>query len=134
MKHSSDLDYLVLNPDTLWSENYINEINKMINLYFLRKLDNILLVTNKKLSFDKDLKGDFNFENNLLLKKDNKNFIYLGCQILNRNLFSNYEIGSFSISEVWNNLLKNNKLNGFESSNKFFHLTNLDIFKKLKDF
>ena len=134
MKHSSDLDYLVLNPDTLWSENYINEINKMINLYFSRKLDNILLVTNKKLSFDKDLKGDFNFENNLLLKKDNKNFIYLGCQILNRNLFSNYEIGSFSISEVWNNLLKNNKLNGFESSNKFFHLTNLDIFKKLKDF
>ena len=134
INHSSDLDYLVFNPDTLWSENYINEINRMINSYFSRKLDNILLVTNKNLSFDKDLKGDFNFENNLLLKKDSKKFIYLGCQILNRNLFSNYEITSFSISEIWNNLLKNKKLNGFESLNKFYHLTNLDIFRKLKDF
>ena len=134
INHSSDLDYLVFNPDTLWSENYINEINTMINSYFSRKLDNILLITNKNLSFDKDLKGDFDFENNLLLKKDSKKFIYLGCQILNRNLFSNYEITSFSISEIWNNLLKNKKLNGFESLNKFYHLTNLDIFRKLKDF
>ena len=134
INHSSDLDYLVFNPDTLWSENYINEINTIINSYFSRKLDNILLVTNKNLSFDKDLKGDFNFENNLLLKKDSKKFIYIGCQILNRNLFNNYEITSFSISEIWNNLLKNKKLNGFESLNKFYHLTNLDIFRKLKDF
>ncbi len=134
INHSSDLDYLVFNPDTLWNENYINEINKMINLYFSGNLDNILLVTNKNLSFDKNLKGDFNFENNLLQKKESKNFIYLGCQILNRNLFNNHQIKNFSISEIWNNLLKNNKLNGFESSNKFYHLTNLDIFKKLKDF
>ena len=134
INHSSDLDYLVFNPDTLWSENYINEINTMINSYFSRKLDNILLITNKNLSFDKDLKGDFNFENNLLLKKDSKKFIYLGCQILNRNLFSNYEITSFSISEIWNNLLKNKKLNGFESLNKFYHLTNLETLKKLEDF
>ena len=134
INHSSDLDYLVFNPDTLWNENYINEINKMINLYFSGNLDNILLVTNKNLSFDKKLKGDFNFENNLLQKKESKNFIYLGCQILNRNLFNNHQIKNFSISEIWNNLLKNNKLNGFESSNKFYHLTNLDIFKKLKDF
>ena len=134
INHSSDLDYLVFNPDTLWNENYINEINKMINLYFSGNLDNILLVTNKNLSFDKNLKGDFNFENNLLQKKESKNFIYLGCQILNRNLFNNHQIKNFSISEIWNNLLKNNKLNGFESLNKFYHLTNLEIFKKLKDF
>ena len=134
INHSSDLDYLVFNPDTLWNENYINEINKMIDLYFSDKLNNILLVTNKNLSFDKKLKGDFNFENNLLSKKDSKNFIYLGCQILNKDLFSNYKTKSFSISEIWNNLIKNNKLNGFESLNKFYHLTNLDIFKKLKDF
>ena len=133
LNHSSDLDYLVFNPDTLWSENYINEINRMINSYFSRKLDNILLVTNKNLSFDKDLKGDFNFENNLLLKKDSKKFIYLGCQILNRNLFDGYQIHSFSILKIWNELLRCGKLNGYESSKKFYHLTNLETFKKLKD-
>ena len=41
---------------------------------------------------------------------------------------------SVSISEVWNELLIKNELNGFESSNRFYHLTNLDTFKKLEDF
>jgi len=53
---------------------------------------------------------------------------------LNRNLFKNYTVNRFSISEIWNELLKNNKLNGFESYKKFYHLTNLEIFKKLQDF
>ncbi len=134
INHSSDEDYLILNPDTLWNENYINEINKMVNLYFSEKLNNILLVTNKNLSFDKNLNGDFDLKSNSLLKNDNKNFIFLGCQILNKSLFNGYEIRNFSISEVWNNLLKKNKLNGFESLNKFYHLTDLEVFKKLKGF
>ena len=62
-----------------------------------------------------------------------KIFIYIGCQILNKNLFEKYKVKNFSISEIWNELLKKNKLNGFESLNKFYHLTNLETFKKLKD-
>ena len=133
INHSKDKDFLIFNPDTLWNEKYIDEINKMQNFYFSNKLSNILLVINKKLSFDNDLKGDFKFNENLLKKNDSQNFIFTGCQILNKNLFSKHEISSFPISEIWNELLKKNNLNGFESLNKFYHLTNLEIFKKLKD-
>ena len=42
-------------------------------------------------------------------------------------------VQNFPISEIWNELLKKNELNGFESFNKFFHLTNLETFKKLRD-
>ena len=45
----------------------------------------------------------------------------------------NYKIDSFSIKLVWEELQKKNNLNGFESFNKFYHLTNLQIFKKLED-
>ena len=134
MSNSQDEDYLIFNPDTLWNEHYINEINKMQSLYFSNQLSNILLVVNKDLSYDKNLNGDFGFKNNLLNKNLNKNFIYTGCQILNKDLFNKYGVKNFSISEVWNELLKKDKLNGFESFNKFYHLTNLEIFKKLKDF
>ncbi len=106
----------------------------MQNLYFRKKMNNILLLCKKELSYDKNLKGDFALKDNLLNKDLKKDFIYIGCQILNRNLFEKYELNNFSISEVWNDLLKINLLNGFESSNKFYHLTNLEIFKKLKDF
>ncbi len=132
MKNSKEEDFLIFNPDTVWTKNYINEIKKMQNLYFLNELNNILLCTNKNLSFDKNLKGDFNLKNHILTKKDN-NFIYIGCQILNKNLFKNYKSDNFPISEIWEELLSKNQLNGFESLNMFYHLTNLETFKKLQD-
>jgi N-acetyl-alpha-D-muramate 1-phosphate uridylyltransferase len=134
MNDCSDDNYLVFNPDTFWNKNYIDEINNMQNFYFSKKLNNILLLANKDLSFDKRLKGDFELKDNLLKQDGNKNFIYTGCQILNKNLFKNYKTDNFSISEIWGNLLEKKELNGFESFNKFYHLTDLEIFKKLKDF
>ena len=133
INNSSDSDYLIFNPDTLWNENYINEIKDMCNFYFLNKLSNILLTVEKELSFDKNFKGDFQLRNNLLKRENKNNFIYIGCQILNRNLFKEYRVENFSISEIWDELLQKNELNGFESFNKFYHLTNLETFKKLKD-
>ena len=133
INNSSDNDYLIFNPDTLWSENYTNEIKNMCNFYFSNKLSNILLTVDKELSFDKSFKGDFRLRNNLLEKANKNNFIYIGCQILNRNLFKDFKVENFSISEIWNELLKKNELNGYESFNKFFHLTNLETFKKLRD-
>ena len=132
INHSQDNDFIIFNPDTLWQENYIDEINSMIKLYFSKRLDNILLLAKKDLSFDKNLKGDFDLRDNFLKKSDKNDFIYIGCQILKKNLFNKFKVSSFPISEIWNQLLEKNKLNGFESSNKFYHLTNLEIFKKLQ--
>ena len=133
IKKSKDKDFIVFNPDTLWHKNYSDEINKMQKFYFSKKLDNILLLANKNLSFDKNLKGDFNLKKNSLEKNINNDFIYIGCQILSRSLFENYQVHNFSISTIWNELLKKDKLNGFESYNKFYHLTSLETFRKLKD-
>ena len=134
IKHSHDENYIIFNPDTLWDDNYVREINEMENVYFSNRLDNILLTVNKVMSFDKNLGGDFHLNNNLLNRKKNKDFIYIGCQILSKKLFRDYKVNSFSISEIWEKLLKKKKLNGFESINKFYHLTNLETLKKLEDF
>ena len=60
----------------------------MEELYFSKSLENILLLVNKNLSFDKDLLGDFNLslKDNLVSKNNDNQFIYTGCQILNRKL------------------------------------------------
>jgi len=133
IKNSEENDFLILNPDTLWNEKYVDEIEKMQNCYFLKKMKSILLVVNKTLSFDQNLKGDFSLDDDLLKKDSNKNFIYIGCQILNRDLFEKYDFCSFSVTSVWNELLEKKELYGFESKNKFHHITNLEIFKKLQD-
>ena len=134
INRSNDNDFLIFNPDTIWNESYVDEINNMQNFYFKNQLNNVLLVTKKQLSFDKNLTGDFELKKNSLKKENIKSFIYIGCQILKKDLFREYRVKNFSISEIWNQLLKKNQLNGFESLNKFYHLTNLETFNKLKDF
>jgi len=129
---SDDEDFLVFNPDTVWSENYTLEINNMIDLYFNEKFKNILLLANKNLSYDKDLVGDFDLNDNLITQ-NSKEYIYTGCQILNKSIFKNKKIKNFSILEIWLDLIKNNCLGGYESKNEFYHITNLEIFNKLKD-
>jgi len=133
IKDSNEKDFIIFNPDTIWSNEYKDEILKMEKMYFSEKLENILLLVNKKFSFDKKLKGDFNLKNNLINKDAEKEFIYIGCQIINKKLFIKQKIENYSISEIWNNLLDQKKLFGYKSQKEFYHLTNLDIFKKLKD-
>ena len=133
VKDCDENNFLVFNPDTVWNNNYREEILKMEEMYFSKKLENILLLTNKKLSFDKKLKGDFNLKNNVINKESEKEFIYIGCQIINKKLFMKEKIEKYSILKIWNKLLDQNKLHGYESQKDFYHLTDLDIFKKLKD-
>ncbi len=131
--HSSENDFMVFNPDTIWSNEYRDEIIKMEEIYFSKKIENILLLVNKNLSFDHNLTGDFNLSNNLILKKDNLDFIYIGCQILNKKIFTNQTLSKFSILNIWKKLIDEKKLYGFESKQKFYHLTDLNTFNKLKD-
>ena len=133
IQNSNENDFIIFNPDTVWDDNYKNEILKMEEIYFSKKIENILLLVNKKLSFDKKLKGDFNLKNNLINEEVEKELIYIGCQIINKKLFVRDKIENYSILEIWNKLLDQKKLYGYESQKNFYHLTDLDIFKKLKD-
>ena len=131
IKDSSEENFLVFNPDTLWNENYDKNISKMVDLYFRKQINNILLVVPKDLSFDKRLKGDFNLINEKLTKDNNKNFIYTGCQIINKKIFSKITKKKFSMNEIWNSQLKESRLFAYESNIEFLHVTDLEIYNKI---
>ena len=131
IRKSSEQDFFVFNPDTLWSHDYLESVIKMENFYIQKKIGNILLVVNKKLSFDKTLNGDFELVSNKIKKNSNNRYIYTGCQIVNKNLFSSINKKIFSINEVWNDQIKKNILYGFETKNKFFHVSNIEVYNKL---
>ena len=131
MRSSNAANFLTFNPDTLWNNNYIKHIQKMEKFYFLNQVENILLLVNKNLSFDKKLKGDFKLIKNKIQKDSQNDLIYTGCQIINKGLFEDYSVNNFSISEIWNKLIYKNELYGFESSENFYHLTNLEVYEEL---
>ena len=131
MNSSNESDFLTLNPDTVWKKNHAETIQSMEKFYFSNQIKNILLLVNKNLSFDKELKGDFNLLENVIKKDSQNNLIFTGCQIINKDLFSSHSVSDFSISEIWNRLISKNKLYGYESLESFYHLTNLEIYKEL---
>ena len=131
MNSSNDSDFLILNPDTIWSQGYLEKIKGMEDFYFTNQIKNILLLVNKNLSFDKKLEGDFNLLKNKIKKDLQNDLIYTGCQIMNKDLFDSYSVSNFSISEVWSRLISKNELYGYKSIENFYHLTNLEIYKEL---
>ena len=125
--------FVCINPDTIWNINYLEELKKMENNFFLNKEKCYLLIVNKKKSFDKNIKGDFNLKNILVTREENKNlkYIYTGLQIINPKIFSNIKDEVFSMNKVWNKLIQNEELFALESNINFLHVSTLDIYKKL---
>ena len=131
MNSSSETDFLIINPDTLWNKNYIKYIQDMEKFYFSQKIKNILLLVKQNLSFDKDLNSDFNLVKNKIKKEIKNKFIYTGCQIINKSLFDDFLSKNFPVSEVWNKLMDIDQLYGYESLEYFKHVTNIQVYNKL---
>ena len=125
--------FLVINPDTIWSSNYLNEIDLMEKSFFSNKNNKCsLLVVNKNKSFDKNMKGDFNLNNDLITKKGNLNYIYTGLQIIRPEIFKSLKLEPFSINKVWQKLMNQEQLYGFKSDIDFLHVSDIKIYKDLE--
>ena len=123
--------FIVLNPDTLWRRGYKNEFRKLEKVYLKNKKPTMLLVSKSK-SYDRSFKGDFNLNSkNEILRQKNNKFIFTGAQIINRSVFKKRKIKPFSMNKVWDDLIKNKELIGVASRQKFFHINNYKIYKKL---
>ena len=126
--------FIVLNPDTIWNKDYSKDFIDMCSLINSKKDIAILHVVNKNKSFDKFFYGDFNLSNNILSREnDPKNYIYTGAQILSKDVFLDFNDKVFSINKVWDKLIANKKLFGFESKKSFYHVRNLEIYNELKN-
>ena len=122
--------FVVVNPDTLWSNTYSRELCDLENLYFKHKKASLLLV-NKNLSFDSSFNGDFNLKDRIV-KRDNSNkLIFTGLQILDQSVFNSIKDKVFSMNSIWNNLITKNLLVGIESNQKFYHLNTKEMHDKI---
>ena len=122
--------FFVINPDTVWSMNYLNEVKNLEAIYFKNKKPTLLLV-NKKLSIDPSFIGDFNLNNEKISKNDENQFIFTGLQIINRSVLIDEKTEVFSMNKIWNKLIKDRNLQGVESNQKFYHLNTFDMYKKI---
>tara|TARA_A100001015_G_scaffold122059_1_gene135306 strand:- start:2143 stop:2841 length:699 start_codon:yes stop_codon:yes gene_type:complete len=122
--------FFVVNPDTVWSKHYLDELKSLEGIYFKYNKPTLLLV-NKKLSIDPSFKGDFNLNNEKISKNDENQFIFTGLQITDRSVLIDEKTEVFSMNKVWNKLIQDKNLQGLESNQKFYHLNTFDMYKKI---
>ncbi len=121
--------FIVINPDTLWSNEYSNDLKNLIGLYAAVKKPS-LLVVDKRFSFDQSFQGDFELLENLISKSTNNQYIFTGLQIINRGIFSKENEKVFPMNKIWSQLIKEKKLFGVQSMQDFYHLNTLEMYKK----
>ena len=134
LRYFSNEAFIVINPDTIWNSNYLEELKTMEKDFFINKKNKcLLLVVNKSKSFDQSLKGDFNLENNLINRKDagDLKYIYTGVQIIKPDVFAHFSLKVFSINMIWDELIRKKFLFGKESNINFLHVSTLNIYKNL---
>jgi len=123
--------FLVINPDTIWNEKHLKEFKELENLYFKTEKASLLLV-DKKLSYDKSFRGDFNIEDNSVIKREKENqFIFTGVQIIKRDIFKNINEKIFSMNKIWDKLILEKNIVALKSKEQFFHINNIDIYKEI---
>ena len=123
--------FIVLNPDTLWRDEYKKEFRNLEKIYLKNGKPSMLLVPKNK-SFDKSFKGDFNLNSKKeVLRNRNNNLIFTGLQIITRSVFKSKKIAPFSMNKIWDNLIRRKELIGIISKQKFLHINNYNVYKKL---
>ena len=134
IQHFSNEAFIIINPDTIWNFNYLKELANLIEIFTSSENCNCsMLLVNKKKSFDKSFKGDFNLKNNLIDRnnKENLNYIYTGLQIVKPAIFLNSKNRVFSINKIWDKLITQKQLYGIESNNDFLHISKLEIYENI---
>ena len=131
--HFSEEAFLIINTDTIWNLRYLEELKLIEKLFYKNKKKCVLLLVNKKKSFDQSFKGDFNLSGNLVERKSSNNldYIYTGLQIAEPGIFTEINEKVFSMNKMWDKLIKDNSLYAIESSIDFLHVSTLDIYKNL---
>ena len=130
-----DKPFISINSDTIWSDQYLLPLKNLYNNFTKHNANSGLLMIKKENSFDKTLKGDFTIKSESFLFRqpgDANNLIFTGCQIVNPILLKNKKKENFSIQPVWDEAIADKKMVGEVAQNIFYHVTDLQIYEKLK--
>ena len=126
---SKNTPFYVINGDIFWIQKETISVFEKLYKYWNNKNMDILILLNKKENlFGYEGKGDFNFLENskhcgIVNKKGlDKKFVFSGVQLINPKIFNNIKNKIFSFNELFNLLIKKQRLFGLVDENEWFHI------------
>tara|TARA_B100000029_G_scaffold492377_1_gene553578 strand:- start:9065 stop:9745 length:681 start_codon:yes stop_codon:yes gene_type:complete len=121
-------EFFVINSDIILDikENPFVQLEKFWNK---DKMDALLLLYPKGKN-----KGDFNLDssNRILIDKRNLEYVFTGIQILKSNIFLKIKKKKFSLSILYEKLIKKKKIFGIVYTGNWYHIGTLESLKDYK--
>ena len=121
--YAKNKNICVVNSDIFWKqENKIDIINFIQDLHDVTYCKVLLSKKNNFYGLNK-LKGDFCLKNNIVTNwiDGDEVIYYSGLQIVSKKIF-NSTAKSFSMNDIWNNLIIDKNLNGQLLESKIMHI------------
>ena len=132
IKLFDDENILVTNSDVFWIQENKKDIKNFISSYAANELCKLLLVEKEKATGIINEYGDFSINKGLLTRweKGDKIFYYTGMQMLNLNIFQNFNDTNISFNELWDFQIKHYSLYGKVMKSRLFHVGDIEGLKK----
>ncbi len=124
LDHFDNKPFMFINGDVYWDDKDSNFLNDFIDSYS-DKMDMLIALDNISNDNFYHKSGDFYYKNgNILSRKENKNNqIFTGIAIAKPKLYKNFsDKAFFSNIEIIFDQLTKNKLCGFNSNAKWYHI------------
>lgn len=118
--------FFSVNADSLWSENGVSNLAAMAAAWDPRRMDLLLLLSERQGSVGFDGAGDFfrDAEGRLTRRgqAESAPFVYAGVAILKPELFSDTPEGSFSFNLLFDRAIAAGRLFGHELQGRWLHV------------
>ncbi|MGL4813491.1 MAG: nucleotidyltransferase family protein [Beijerinckiaceae bacterium] len=117
--------FIVLNSDTLWAENGVNNLQAMMQAWRPDEMDLLLLIVEHTATTGYDGAGDFTCDaDGRLLRRSEATapFVYAGASIVKPELFADTPDGAFSLNILFDRAIARRRLFGHRLRGHWLHV------------
>ncbi len=121
-----DNPFVVINGDVCWLDGAEPALDRLVEHWDESKMDALLLLHPTSSAIGYEGNGDFTMNPEGYLARKNESdpapFVYAGIQILHPKLFKDAPEGAFSLNEIFDKALADNRLCGLKHDGEWFHV------------
>ncbi|GAB5373912.1 MAG: nucleotidyltransferase family protein [Acuticoccus sp.] len=121
-----DAPFVVANSDTFWIEGPSNNLTRLVEGFDPARMDGLLLCAPTFDAVGYDGRGDFELTpDGRLSRREERTiapFVYAGCAMLTPRAFQDAPQGRFSLNEIFDRLIAEDRLYGIRLDGTFLHV------------
>lgn len=133
-----DDPFYAVNSDALWLNGYEDALLRLAALWNDDLMDGLLLLHSTVEAYGYDGMGDFTIDPSGALSRrpecEVSPYLYTGVQLLHPRLFKNAPDGPFSLNQLYDEAIENDRLYGIVHDGEWFHVGTVESLTEAENY